>query len=176
MEYSSAIVILAPHPVQRVAIPLMRQYGFESMMRVPAHLTVLYPFVPFEHLDDASRALRRLFADVPPFDVTLDGFGHFPTTLFLKPANPEPIRELFRRVHTAFPDYLPYGGAFSHDDITPHMTIGEFRSEAECAAVRLPPYAPMTFTVRRLHLITGVDREVIPWITHDVIPLGGAES
>jgi len=177
MDYTSAVVIIAPHRVQAFAVPLMHQYCFESMMRVPAHITVLFPFVPLDDLDAACWKLRDICADVPPFDLTLDGYGHFPTVTYLKPADPEPIKAIFRRIHAAFPDYPPYRGAFGGDDITPHMTVGEFKSEAERVKVVFPPYVPLTFEVRRLHLIIGVEREPIPWVTHDVIPLGkGAKS
>ena len=172
MDYTTAVVIIAPHRVQAFAVPLMRQYCFESMLRVPAHITVLFPFVPLDDLDDACWTLRDICAELPPFDVTLDGYGHFPTTVYLKPRDPEPIKASFHAIHAQFPNYLPYRGAFSSDDITPHMTVGEFRSEADRERAILPTYEPITFAVRRFHLIVGVEREPIPWITHDVIPIG----
>lgn len=172
MEYQSSILIVAPHKVQAFAVPLMRRYAPEDAQRVPAHITVLFPFVPLEALDDACRVLTDIFASIPPFEVTLDGYGHFPRTTYLKPANPQPIKGLFQAVHAAFPDVLPYRGLHGADDITPHMTVGEFRTEAEREAADFPPYEPLTFTVRRLHLMVGVEREPIPWITHDVIALG----
>ena len=172
MDYVSAVVIMAPHRVQAFAVPLMRQYSFESMMRVPAHITVLFPFVPLDDLDNACRTLRALCTKLPPFEVTLDGYGHFPGVTYLKPADPESIKATFRALHTAFPEYLPYRGAFGNDDITPHMTVGVFKSEAEREQAVFPAYGPISFAVRRLHLIVGVAHEPIPWITHDVIPLG----
>lgn len=172
MELSTAIVIIAPPRVQALAAPLMRRYSFESMLRVPAHITVLFPFVPPDALDDACHKLTRLYADFQPFDVTLDGYGHFPTATFLKIANPEPIKALFRPVHAEFPNFPPYGGAHGAHDIMPHMTVGIFKSEAARQAAEFPPYDPITFTVRRVHLIIGVAHEPIPWITYDVIPLG----
>ncbi len=172
MDYTSAVVIIAPLPVQAFAVPLMRQYSFEGIMRVPAHITVLFPFVPLDDLDTAAETLRALCADVPPFDVTLDGYGHFPTIAYLKPANPAPIKAVFQRIRAQFPQYPPYRGVFGSDDITPHMTVGEFRSEIERAQAELPHYDLITFTVQRLHLICGVEHQPIPWITHDVIPLG----
>ncbi len=104
--------------------------------------------------------------------MTLDGYGTFPTTLYLKPADPAPIQALYRAIHAQFPDYPPYRGAFGSETITPHLTIGEFKTEAERESVSLPPYQPISFPVKRLHVIAGVEREAIPWITHDVIPLG----
>ncbi|MEP7291800.1 MAG: 2'-5' RNA ligase family protein [Chloroflexota bacterium] len=172
MEYSTAVVIVAPPHIQTFATPLRLKYGFEGMLRVPAHITVLFPFVPLDELDAACETLRPLFADVPPFEVTLDGYGHFPTATYLKPANPEPIKALFRLIHGAFPGCPPYRGAFGSDDIIPHMTIGEFGSEIERASAEFPAYAPISFRVPHVHLIVGMEHEPIPWVTHDVIPLG----
>ncbi len=172
MDYISAVVIIAPHPVQAFAVPLMRKYSFDSMLRVPAHITVLFPFVPLEQLDAACWTLRDLCAEFSPFDVTLDGYGHFPTVTYLKPADPEPIKALFRAIHAHYPQYPPYRGAFGSHDITPHMTVGEFHSERDRKRASFPDYAHMTFTVHRLHLIVGVEHEPVPWITRDVIPLG----
>jgi 2'-5' RNA ligase len=154
----------------------MRQYSFESMLRVPAHITVLFPFVPLAQLDAAAETLCDLCADVQPFDLTLDGYGHFPTVVYLKPADPAPIKALFQRIHAMYPEYPPYRGAFGNDDITPHMTVGEFPSEIDRAKANFPPYEPITFRVNRLHLICGVEHEPIPWITHDVIPLGRKDA
>lgn len=172
MEYSTAIVILAPHPVQALAIPLMQQHNFASMMRVPAHITILFPFVSLADLSAACRQLRTLCADQPPFIVTMDGYGAFPTVIYMKPADPAPIQALYRAVHAQFPDYPPYHGAFGSDTITPHMTLGEFKTEAEREAILLPLYEPISFPVNRLHVIAGSEHAALPWITYDVIPLG----
>lgn len=174
MDYTTAIVIMAPPPVQRFAVPLMRRYPHDDLLRVPAHITVLFPFVPTTELDAVCRTLRTLFADVPPFNVTLKGYGHFPTAVFLQPVDPQPIQALFHKVHAAFPAYAPYRGEHGNDNIMPHMTVGVFNSAAEREQAVYPPYEPITFRVRCLHLIAGVEREPIPWVTYDVIPLGGA--
>jgi 2'-5' RNA ligase len=172
LDYISAVVIIAPLPVQAFAVPLMRQYSSESLLRIPAHITVLFPFVPLDDLDAAAEKLHTICADIAPFDVTLDGYGHFPTTVYLKPANPEPIKAAFRVIHAHYPEYPPYRGAFGNDDITPHMTVGEFPSEIDRAEASFPHYEPITFRVNRLYLICGVEHEPIQWIPHDVIPLG----
>lgn len=173
MEYSTAVVIIAPPEVQAFATPLRLTHSFEGMIRVPAHITVLFPFVPVTQLDQACKKLTELCADVAPFDVTLSGYGHFPTVTYLKPADPAPIKALYRRIFAAFPDYPPYHGAFGTEDVVPHMTIGEFGSEIERAAATFPPYEPISFRVRNLHLIIGVEHEPVPWVTHDVIRLRG---
>jgi 2'-5' RNA ligase len=174
LKLTTVIMIVAPHEVQAVAVPLMRRYSPDSLARVPAHLTVLYPFVEYDHLDDACFRLEHIFAGIAPFEITMDGYGEFPTVLYMKPRDPGPIKRIFRRVYQDFPDCAPYGGTYG-DDLTPHMTVGEFESPAELAAAKaaLPRYQPITFRATRLHVMYGIDHVTLPWITHTVIPLGG---
>jgi 2'-5' RNA ligase len=171
MKLETAIIIVAPHEVQAFAVPLLKQYSPETMMRVPAHFTVLYPFVAVDRLDEACERLRGICAGVAPFDITVRGYGTFPAVTFMQAENPEAIKALFRPIHAAFPDCPPYGGVFG-DDLHPHMTVGEFADEAAQAAGVFPDYTPMTFTVSRLHVLYGPIDEALPWITHAVIELG----
>ncbi|MCB9455430.1 MAG: 2'-5' RNA ligase family protein [Anaerolineaceae bacterium] len=171
-ELHTGIVIFAPHEVQAHAAPLMRRYAPDDFVRVPPHITILYPFAPFRELDTACRKLATLCADIAPFDITLQGYNHFSQIAYLQPANPQPIEALCQRVFGAFPEYPPYGGAHGSTP-TPHMTIGIFESAAEREAVTLPDYAPITFQVERLHVIYGIEDAALPFLTYMVIPLGG---
>ena len=172
MKMQTAIIIVAPHEVQAIASPLMRRYAPDSAIRVPPHITVLYPFVPVEGLDEACKKVRTICANVAPFDITLRGYDSFPKVAFMMPANPEPIQALFRQIFAAFPECPPYGGAFGHD-LHPHMTVGEFADvEAQQAAI-LPDYAPITFRAERVHVLYGPIDVALPWITRAVIPLQG---
>jgi 2'-5' RNA ligase len=175
MKLTTTLTIIAPHEVQAIAVPTMQRYCFDSLLRMAAHLTVLFPFVPFERLDNASDILRELCANVEAFDVTMNGYGAFPQVAFMKPDNPQPIQVLFRKVFAAFPECPPYEGEFG-DNITPHMTVGEFASEEEQARAILPDYEPITFRVSRLHLMYGIHQRTLPWITHTVIPLKKAKN
>jgi 2'-5' RNA ligase len=91
---------------------------------MPAHVTVLFPFKPFEQITAADRAaLAALFAAHEPFDLTFSEIGRFPDTLWLKPEPDAPFRALTRAVERAFPDYPIYSGAF--DDVIPHLTVAQ---------------------------------------------------
>lgn len=171
-KFRTALIIVAPHEVQAIAHPLMRQYAPDSAIRVPAHITLMFPFVPFERLSEASPALQTLAENIAPFEVTMEGYGSFPTVAFMQPRDPQPIQQLFRQVFAAFPEYPPYEGRFG-SDLHPHMTVGEFISEAEQRVADLPAYTPITFRVERLHLIYGTLEAPLPWITYSVISLGG---
>lgn len=174
MELTTVIMIVAPHEIQAIAVPLLRRYAPDTLTRVPAHLTVLYPFVAYEQLDAACAQLEQVCARIAPFEVTLAGYAEFPGVIYMPPRNPQPIKQLFRAIYGHFPDCPPYGGAFG-DELTPHMTVGEFESQEEqrAARVTMPRYAPITFQARRVHVLYGIDGIALPWLTHAVIPLGG---
>jgi len=172
MTLFSGVVIFAPHEVQAVVVPIRRQYTPESLIRIPAHLTLMFPFVPHELLDAAAQTIKSVCANIEPFDITLAGYGQFPRTIFMQPTNPEPINAVFRKLYAVFPQYPPYGGAYG-DDIYPHVTVAEFKNEDVQRAVWMPDYAPITFRADRLHLIYDVYDEPLLWLTHSVISFGG---
>lgn len=91
---------------------------------VPAHITVLAPFLPSEEIDETVLAsLRDLFAPVPAFDVTLSRTEWFGTDLlWLAPDDDQPFRALTARAYAAYPSCPPYGGEFP--DPIPHLTVG----------------------------------------------------
>jgi 2'-5' RNA ligase superfamily len=76
-DWESALLVAVPE-----AEPAVREHRarLDSSARdgVPAHLTVLYPFLPPAAIDGAVLAsLRRLFAGFAPFAVTLDRVSWF---------------------------------------------------------------------------------------------------
>jgi 2'-5' RNA ligase len=172
MELKTVVMIVAPHEVQEIAVPILRVYAPETLIRVPAHLTVLYPFVSVDLLENASSVLYDLCADIPPFNVTLSGYGSFPGVTFMQPVDPTPIQAVFNHLFAAFPDCPPYGGRFGNE-LHPHLTVAEFPNEALQKEAEFPDYNPITFTATRLHLMYGYSGRALPWITHAVIPLRG---
>jgi 2'-5' RNA ligase len=92
---------------------------------MPAHITVLVPFVPPTSIDGAVVGeLERLFAQFGAFDFTLPKTSWFDDrVVYLAPDPAEPFRAMTSAVVERFPDFPPYQGAFS--DTVPHLTIGE---------------------------------------------------
>ena len=89
---------------------------------VPAHVTLLFPFLPSEDLTPVVRnRLARIAATGRPFDVRFERTGRFPGVLWLAPEPPAPFVELTERIAAAFPDHPPYEGA--HADIIPHLSV-----------------------------------------------------
>jgi 2'-5' RNA ligase len=121
-------------PESAVLIPVAEAEGIVSGHRdrldraavwgVPAHVTVLYPFVPPSAITAATMAgLAGAVGSVRAFDCEFAATGWFgKDVLWLAPQPSEPFRALTQAVSAAFPGCLPYGGV--HDDVVPHLTIG----------------------------------------------------
>jgi len=91
---------------------------------VPAHVTLLFPFIPPGQIDDeVRRKLARLFKRFSPFRCVLDRVERFPATAYLAPMHPQPFIELTQAIVREFPQYPPYGGA--HEGVIPHLTIAD---------------------------------------------------
>ena len=95
-QFNTTILIVAPHGVQAIAVPILRRYSPDVLLKVPAHFTVMYPFVPVDSLPDACKKVRTVCADIRPFDVTVNGYDSFPGVAYIKAEDPEPIRAVFR--------------------------------------------------------------------------------
>ena len=91
---------------------------------MPAHITVLYPFIPPERITDTVlRKVRGVLSSFAPFDFRLVRIARFPTVLYLAPEPAQPFIGLTEGVMRAFPEYPPYGGQY--DSIVPHLTVAQ---------------------------------------------------
>lgn len=119
---TSALVIALPE-VDLVLGDLRRAHDPSARDGLPAHVTVLTPYVPLvEWSDTHARRLHAALDGIRPFGARLRRTGRFgDSTLFLVPEPEDVFRRLGRAVAAAFPEYPPYGGAFS--EILPHVTL-----------------------------------------------------
>ncbi|AJC19846.1 2'-5' RNA ligase family protein [Pandoraea pulmonicola] len=119
---TSAFVVKVPEAEPMVA-DLRQQYDPSTRVGVPAHITVLYPFMAPEHITPSvlSQA-HRVFSSIPAFSFRLDAVGCFDKrVVFLRPAVPDPFVALTTAIAGEFPDYPPFGGR--HSEIVPHLTV-----------------------------------------------------
>jgi 2'-5' RNA ligase len=168
----SALIIEVP-----AAEPAVGHYRAEldanASLGIPAHVTILAPFLPAGRLGTAEHGrLRRVFAAVSPFTFRLDRTGWFgTTTLWLGPEDPAPFRHLTDRVFAEFPGFPPFGGQFA--DVVPHLTIGLDRPADELlrAELQIIPALPVTARASAVTLMA----ESSPggrWETLTSFPLG----
>ena len=100
------------------------KYDTSAIHGMPAHITVLFPFRPFEAIDAACIVkLGAIFEAFPPLELTLSRIDRFRGMLWLAPEPASPIARLISALAAAFPDCPPYGGA--HPDPTPHLTVAQ---------------------------------------------------
>ena len=146
---------------------------------VPAHVTVLFPFVPPSEVDDEVVArLAAVFAAASPFDCVFDRCAWFgDAVLWLAPDRDQESRSLTEQVVERFPAYLPYGGV--HDDVVPHLTVGESRwgsvDDLKAAEREIRDKLPIVARVDHALLMVGTD-EPSSWRILATLPLGDSRS
>lgn len=174
MEPSQSALIVTIPEAEPLVAPHRRRLDRAASWGVPAHVTVLFPFLPPAEIDErVLDALGRAAATVPAFFVALERVGWFgERVVWLAPSPPEPFQQLTAAVAAHFPGVRPYEGAF--DEVVPHLTLGHdhpvdvLKAAAEAVAPRLPIRA----RVDTLRLITGRREPGGSWLTHALIPLG----
>lgn len=124
-----------------------------AALGAPAHVTVLYPWLPGPVTDEALTQLRAAVTAVAPVTLTFGRLGTFPSgVLYLRPEPEDDVRHLTAAVQAAFPHCLPYSGAFP--DPLPHLTI----------ALTDPPVLPAL--EREVRKALAADLPVTATITH----------
>jgi 2'-5' RNA ligase len=124
---------------------------------VPAHVTVTYPFRPAGLLTPAEHLrLTRLFAELPAFSLTGARTAWFGSeVVYVELVEEDAVRSLVDAVGTAFPEHLPYGGAY--EEVVPHLTIGHDHDVATLRAAALAVSARLPFVqhVTQVELWSG---------------------
>jgi len=144
------------------------QHDWSAQHGVPAHITLLFPFVPTEEVDEQLIGdLRDLFGSQPPFAFRFPRVARFPEVAWLAPEPDEPFRRLTELIVSRYPDYPPYEGI--HDDVIPHLTVGEgdttLQDEIDAA---LTPHLPIYAEARGVTLL--LEDDMGHWRVSDEFP------
>ena len=140
---------------------------------IPAHVTVLFPFVPAAETGRREASVQALAATRSSFDAQLDGIDCFDEHVWLRPAPFRQWRELIEATTRWFPELPPYDGAF--ETVVPHLTVGAASAATPTAAVLeaarrdLAPLLPLRFRVTALTLLA--ERLDGTWSTEARFPL-----
>ncbi|UIJ58382.1 2'-5' RNA ligase family protein [Amycolatopsis acidiphila] len=145
-----------------------RTLGTPVSSTVPAHVTVLYPFVHPARIGAATLGeLAAALAAVPAFDCVFAQVRWFDDeVVWLEPKPDEHFRSLTRAVCERFPAHLPYQG--EHPDTVPHLTVVDSRSGDPAGkrriATDIAAHLPVHARIDRVRLVAGED-EYGPWRT-----------
>ncbi len=116
---------------------LRRRYDATSAQGVPAHITVLVPFMdPARITREILERARQALSGTPSFAFALNKVGRFPETAYLAPEPAAPFVEMTLALVEAFPEFPPYGG--EHDSVVPHLSVAHGSAlDSDAAALEL---------------------------------------
>ena len=161
---ASALIVRVPE-AEALAGALRERFDASARVGVPAHITLVYPFVEAERIDAAVLAhIRTALEGALAFDFTLTRADRFPATAWLAPEPAAPFIALIERLVAAFPAFPPFGGEFA--DIVPHLTVAH--GDADDAA---HVHARLTEALRAQGPVRSRCREVVLFE-----PIGGRWS
>ena len=101
---------------------------------VPAHLSLLYPFVAAAELDDRTiSTVSDLLAGQAPMPVQFAECYRHDGFVALRPDTIDGLKELMSKTYLQWPDVVPYEGAYQ--DVEPHLTVAMHCSDE--TAVRI---------------------------------------
>ena len=148
----SALVILVPE-ADAIVGRWRERHDPSAEEGMPAHITVLYPFLPDRELgpveiDTISDFSRSHYA----FRTVFSRMGHFPTVLWVDPGSPE-CTHLLAQARHCWPQCLPYGR--TNIPVIPHLTVTDGAdADTEAAAEQdVMARLPLTFDVEALSLM-----------------------
>jgi 2'-5' RNA ligase len=140
---------------------------------IPAHVTLLYPFVPPDRLTpDVLERVAAVIGAMPAFEARLTEPGWFgDSVLWLRPEPADRFLDLTTALWKAFPEHPPYAGAFTSS--IPHLTVGQDvpRERMLAAADEVAPRLPIRFAVRHAVVMSGDPDDDI-WQVRAKLPLG----
>jgi 2'-5' RNA ligase len=168
--------LLVPVPEAEPAVGRLRsRLDRAAAWGVPAHVTILYPFVlPDAITSEVIGLAAAAIASVSAFECTFGRTNWFgEEVLWLAPEPGQPFRALTTALHAAFPQCPPFGGIYP--DVVPHLTIGDRPpggpAMLEAAEADVRPALPVHTRVSRAWLMTGT-QAAASWRVAAELPLG----
>ncbi|SDT83239.1 2'-5' RNA ligase superfamily protein [Streptomyces sp. TLI_053] len=121
---------------------------------VPAHVTVLFPFLDGSRTDaHIHSVLADILGGPPAFDLRFERCGRFPEVLYLAPDPDTQLRRLTGAIADRWPEAPPYEGRFT--DVMPHLTVAHGQEEAVLEEIEadLTPRLPFTSRISSVELM-----------------------
>jgi 2'-5' RNA ligase len=175
MKPTETALIVAVPEAERAVGRFRSALDVAARWGVPAHVTVLYPFLPPDRInDDVLATLSQIFGATARFDISFAEVKWFgDTVVWLSPQPDGGLRQLTAAVWRRFPEAPPFAGA--HADVVPHLTIGHDAPKHVLAqaAEAVAGHLPIRATVDAVRLIAGAP-EPDSWHTLSEFRLGAA--
>ena len=170
MTLESALLVPVP-----AAEPLVHAhrltYDPVAAAGIPAHVTILYPFVPPDQLTPAvDTAVKDALDGFAVFDFALTRAERFDDgVLYLAPEPAGPFNALTAAIAARWPEHPPYGGVFDH--VVPHLTVA-IAEGAPVDALVPELHAGLPINTRAEEVCLMVGREQGIWELRERFRLG----
>lgn len=129
--FESAFIVRAPEAEPHVS-HYRERYDASAKLGVPAHITVLYPFMPPMLINtQVLEQVRLAVSNIRGFAFHLTKVGRFPDAVYLMPQPSDPFVSLTHAIVRAFPSYPPYRG--QHAAVIPHLTVAQVEEPRQSA-------------------------------------------
>ncbi|HEY3724594.1 MAG TPA: 2'-5' RNA ligase family protein [Acidimicrobiia bacterium] len=156
------------------AEPLVRRHRLAldpvAPLGVPAHITVLYPFVPPDDVDQpVCDAIADVLAVFSPFDFSLTHVEKFADgVVYLAPEPADPFVAITNALAAHWPDHPPYHGAFT--SVIPHLSVAMITNGSlEALEAELNGGLPLRTRADAVWLMEGQPED--RWAIRAVFPL-----
>ena len=167
----TALICRVPEAERHIA-RYRERYDPSARRNVPAHVTILYPFMPPQQVDAAVlERLRGIAHSVPCFSYRLAETQRFPVALYLAPDPDEHFSALTDGIYHAFPDYPPFEGKF--ETVVPHVTVAHGDEALLCEIeVELRIALPASGLQARCTELVLIENSSGRWEQMQTFPLG----
>jgi 2'-5' RNA ligase len=166
----TALLISVPE-AESVVSEWRERFDPSAAHGVPAHVTLIFPFLSVARCDEAAvRWLRCLFAATPTFEFQLTEPRRFPGILYLGLEPAQPVVRLTDALVQRFPEAPPYGG--SYPEFIPHLTVAHSCDEGVLREIEqaVRPGLPIRSVAREVILMR--ERVDGGWAVGHRFPLG----
>jgi 2'-5' RNA ligase len=166
---TSAVIVTVPEAEPVVGEWRLR-HTYDAPLGLPAHVTLLFPFVPAGGIAEAEGRLAEVVAAHDAFDATFPRTARFPELLYLEPEPAERFGALTAAIAAGWPEHPPYEG--EHETVIPHLTVAESTdgSLLDSIAEAVEPHLPLALQVTEASLF--VEDANGRWHEHSRLPLG----
>jgi 2'-5' RNA ligase len=168
----SALIVAVPE-AEPVVGRFREKYDSSAAVGVPAHVTLLYPFLDPSTIGASDvAALTTLFASTRPIDVTFARCARFdPRVLYLAPEPQTPLLELMRRIWDRWPALPPYSGTIPRDVVRPHLTVSDSVTGDQLDRIDLAVAGGLPIRTRFAEALL-IDNRSGRWTTRERFTLG----
>jgi 2'-5' RNA ligase len=153
---------------------LRRRHVPNAKLGVPAHVTLLYPFVPSERLSGADIArLRDRARTLAPFGYRLEQIARWPEAIYVVPAPEAPFDALAAAMAADWPQYPLYGSA---QPFAAHVTLAEPGSDTALEEIELAARMSLPVSRRATAVVVLAEDAAGHWRIRERLPLGSGPT